>query len=282
MGIGRKFARACQRASFKLGVALPPRRRAAIPEKIFFVHVPKCAGSSLNGYLKTYLGSASSGASVFFNDIFTAQETLPVGQRKIEVAKTAHVVSGHYSWAVVDEIAPGNKAFMATVLRDPVSRLMSLYNYTTGMPTGRLKTQIDGLHGMDADTFFTSEDPRIQHALDNYVTRQFAGRFDVMGEDVAELVGPAAERIRDLDFIGFVEEFDRDFPRLAGQLGLPLPKAAPRVNVSQPLLDDAGRAATAFDRLGKPAQNAIARYVQFDRVIYDQAIERRDARLRRV
>jgi hypothetical protein len=271
MGAWQKFGRAWKRSSFQLGVALSPKRRAAIPAKIFFVHVPKCAGSSLNGYLKTYLGSATSGASVFFNDIFTAQESLPIGHKKIEAAKTARVVSGHYSWAVVDKINPADGAFMATVLRDPVSRLMSLYNYTTGMPAGRLKTQIDGLHGMDADDFFTSEDPRIRHALDNYVTRQFAGRFDIMGDEVAELVTPAATRVCALDFVGFVEKFDEDFPQLAGQLGLPLPKAAPKVNLSRPLLDDAGRTATAFDRLSKPAQNAIQRYVQFDQVIYDQA-----------
>lgn len=278
MGAWQKFARAWERTSFQLRVRLSPERQAAIPEKIFFVHIPKCAGSSLNGYLKTYLGSATSGASVFFNDIFTAQEMLPIGQKKIEAAKTARVVSGHYSWAVVDEIDPGDKAFMATVLRDPVSRLMSLYNYTTGMPTGLLRTQIDGLHGMDADEFFTSEDPRIQHALDNYVTRQFAGRFDLMGDEVAELVTLAAERVHALDFVGFVEEFDEDFPQLASRLGLPLPRTAPKVNLSRPLLDDAGRTATAFDRLSEPAQNAILRYVQFDQVIYDQALVRRSAR----
>ena len=277
MGAWQKFSRACERASFRLGLTLSPRRQAAIPAKIFFVHVPKCAGSSLNGYLKTYLGSATSGDSVFFNDIFTAQEMLPIGRKKIEAAKTARVVSGHYSWAVIDKINPADDAFMATVLRDPVSRLMSLYNYTTGMPKGRLKTQIDGLHGMDANDFFTSEDPRIRHALDNYVTRQFAGRFDVMGDEVAELVTLAAERVQALDFVGFVEEFDKDFPQLASRLGLPLPKAAPKVNLSRPLLDDAGRTATAFDRLGKAAQDAIRRYVRFDQIIYDRALADRAA-----
>lgn len=273
----RKAARAWRRTSLWLWVALSRKRRAAIPNKIFFVHVPKCAGSSMHDFLKAYFGSAHSGASVFFNEIFTAQETLPVGKRKIESAMTARVVSGHYSWAVIDEIAPGDGAFMATVLRDPVSRLMSLYDYTTGMLTDLRQTEIEDFHSMDANAFFTSEHPRIRHALDNYATRQFAGRFEVEGDAVAELVDLAAQRVDAMDFVGLVERFDEDFPRFVSLLGLPSPKATPKVNLTRPLLDDAGRSATAFDRLDDDAQAAIARYVRFDQVIYDQALARRAA-----
>lgn len=277
MRIWRKVTRSWRRTSFRLWVRLSRKRRAAIPNKIFFVHIPKCAGSSMHDFLKAYFGSAHSGASVFFNEIFTAQETLPIGKRKIEMAMTARVVSGHYSWAVIDEIAPDDDAFMATVLRDPVSRLMSLYDYTTGMLTDSNQTEIEGFHSMDANAFFTSQNPRIRHALDNYATRQFAGRFEVTGDAVAGLVEIAAQRVDAMDFVGLVERFDEDFPRFVSLLGLRPPKAVPKVNLTQSLLDDAGRSATAYDRLDKPAQAAIARYVRFDQVIYDQALARRAA-----
>lgn len=275
-----KGLRAWQGVSFRTKVRLSPRRNGTIPDKIFFVHVPKCAGTTVSNYMKTYIGSAKSGRTLFYNDIFSAQEYSALAAEKLRRAHAAQFVSGHFSWRVIEELGTASRSFVFTFLRDPVARLLSLYNYAAAMPPGLLKTHIEGLHGIDADAFFLSEDHRIRHALDNYVTRQLAGRFeqslwDDDDENPATLTS-AIRNLHSLDFVGTVEQFSPDFAALVTQLGLPKPRQMPQANVTGRILSHSGRHARSLSGLSSAAREMIERYTRYDRKLFE--IAKRTAR----
>lgn len=274
--IMRRGSRAWRGRAFRLAVKISRKRREAIPPQIFFLHIPKSAGQSVNLYLKTYFGSSRSKQSVVFNDIFTPEEHNSIGAKKIEIARSARFITGHYSWAVFKEIRPHPEAFVFTFLRDPVSRLLSLYNYAASVPVGKLKTQIEGMYRMKPDHFFTSNDPRIRHALDNYVTRQFSGTFDLQGrKPVGEReLNKAIYNMESLDLVGFVERFNIDFPKLLTSIGLPNPKKTPHANKSAGQLKRAQQKRIQLEDLNEETKSRIEQYTRYDRMIYERFASR--------
>jgi len=157
-----------------------------VPNKIFFLHPPKCAGSSINNYIKSQVKTSFLGISVKVNDIHARP-------RKIyKKARKAKYVYGHMSHQTMMSIKTKDEKdiFSFTILRCPYERLISLYNYIRSLPPEKRISAIgdkelsDLIPSMTPYEFFSTENFRLRFDLDNFYTRQFSGSlFDIPKND---------------------------------------------------------------------------------------------------
>lgn len=83
--------------------------------KIVFIHIPKTAGSSLRNAIES---SYTSKLIAPYENIFNLEKAVHLDYK---------LFRGHFGYQDA-QIIPGAKEFI-TVLRDPVERVISLYNY---------------------------------------------------------------------------------------------------------------------------------------------------------
>jgi len=136
-----------------------------IGEKLcYYVHVPKCGGSSIEHYLAERFGPVG-----FRDNWFLARK---------EAERWSRTSPQHIDWASFQMLLPAEMLDMVfAVVRNPVSRLVSAYNFqidvekTVPEGTGFSEWLRDQLDRLAADPF----------ALDNHVRPQ----VDFMPEDCA-------------------------------------------------------------------------------------------------
>jgi hypothetical protein len=93
------------------------------PPQVVFLHIPKCAGTTINRHFKSNFGGARSGHTVMLDSyVGNAREAGVLDQ-----ARSAQYVAGHFGWSAMSGL--GERAFTFTVLRDPFERLQALYRF---------------------------------------------------------------------------------------------------------------------------------------------------------
>ena len=241
-------------------------RRQADPSRcIIFLHVPKTAGWTLRGVLRYKYPSEI----LFLDDVF--DPLWGIEQIPLEDRERARVATGHVFYGVHEHI-PQPSDYI-TVLRDPIARVVSMYNHILRRPEHRLHDVVVR-SGMGLEEFArTSTDP----GLHNQQTRLISGRGqgEVLPREAGgrEWVAPPLERgdleraKRNLDeflLVGLTERFDETFIMLRRMLGWRLPMYATR---------NVGRAASGAPP-EPPAPLAIEwirERNQFDLELYEHA-----------
>src|SRR5256885_15637394 len=89
--------------------------------RIIFIHIPKTAGTTLRAFLRSCIGSNSSGRSVGLTD--TPFEE-PHGEARVRAALTAELVHGPIGWNTIEMVWPPRR-FTVTFLGDPRGPLPS-------------------------------------------------------------------------------------------------------------------------------------------------------------
>ncbi|OYW10043.1 MAG: hypothetical protein B7Z53_01765 [Rhodospirillales bacterium 12-71-4] len=102
--------------------AAAPDAKTGLPPQIVFVHLPKTGGFALHAALERGL---PAGSVLRIGDS-TAQAAFR-SMRPADVARY-RLVSGHFTFEEALALAPPGARF-ATLLRDPVARLLSAFNY---------------------------------------------------------------------------------------------------------------------------------------------------------
>jgi len=248
------------------------------PSQIIFIHVPKCAGSSVSHHIKKCCGSSRSGRTVFFHDHFSNRA---LGwEADVAAGQRANFVAGHFSFETAIELAKGGEfPFIFTFLREPYARLKSFYFFLKNVPVERraygMKDVYLHIEDMGPSEFFTSAYAPLRYLLDNFVLRQFAGsltEFPTTHEQGELMLQNAKLNLAKLDFVGFQEHFDEDFPRLVKRLGLPRVRQVPRSNVTDNLIknaDDRKKTRAPFD---EEVEAAIEPLIRWDRELYQFAV----------
>ena len=187
--------------------------------------------------------------------------TPSVGSRRSphEERRRARVATGHVFYGVHEHI-PQPTDYI-TVLRDPIARVVSMYNYILRRPQHRLHDEVAG-SGMGLEEFAR----RCPDAgIDNQQTRLISGRG--AGEVLSRDSGPVAtsglhprssagdleQAKRNLDdflLVGLTERFDETFIVLRRMLGWRLPMYATR---------NVGRGAN-----GSPPERPVAAAIESD------------------
>lgn len=193
-------------------------------ELIYFIHVPKTGGTTLQHVLVAGFPREKIAPA---NNILA----LSVG----EVLK-ARFIGGHFSYAATTLI-PRKKVKRVSIFRDPAERLMSVYSdhrIATYFP-GASKL-IDLAKSMGPGDFFRQREVHRYVLTNNVYFRVFATSLedpmDELEAEIGDKLNVAEKRIRGLDAIGLTSEMEASVRHITRVLGIATPIEIRSLNVS--------------------------------------------------
>lgn len=232
---------------------------------IFFLHIPKTAGTSLRGFLEG-LYPESRCCKTWFTDSLLKSPPWELAE--------SYFIAGHYPASILDWLPP-NEFSKITFMREPLARSISHFNH--------LKTENDAfMHSVardcDLDGFLNRNDGVFE--LANMQTRYlgaldidseyFVHREHISKEDAdAWTIGPRIEKAfrRALDFLeqcdvlGIVEYMQDSMLLLSSSLGLS----------SQAFMGYANRGKLIPPSISVETLDRLREINQFDIKLYDEA-----------
>lgn len=162
------------------------------PRCVIFLHVPKAAGQTLNAILARKYDPR---ATMVITDPSSVVRALD------REGRPPALVRGHVPYGIHEKI--GIDAQYITMLREPVTRVVSVYRFVRRSPDHPLH-KIVRKNGMTLRDFVANDLDR--EDVVNGQTRLIAGRSDA-DPDSAALVR-AKQHLRDMAAVGIVERFD--------------------------------------------------------------------------
>ncbi len=260
------------------------------------MHVPKSGGSSIHAALEAALAQGSLAPQRFDTSLFCdfddfhlmrpeTRSQIVTSPEEVRPLGRYRVASGHFSLPTLLQVTDAPS--IATVLREPRARLLSLYMFWRTPAVGELMAPYDAdAHAQRPLWEFLSE-PLLAPSIDNQVCRLLLhGDPRLPASDFAapaDIESIAADAIAQLDTLGFVGILDsgRDlWQGLTRLFGVELTPV--KLNLTgehgDPTAASAGEKLLAHDALDLVEQRNAA-----DLLIYDHALARAklDGRTRR-
>lgn len=235
-----------------------------------FVHIPKTAGTSLN----VLLSAAFPG-----DRISPPQTTLALLQHEAYDLDRHELITGHLSWSDLARHFPRRRLF--TVLREPVSRCLSLYGFLRShvthplIPLNRLTGANDFVEAtsiarqVEPQDFFGFEHPAVYQAVRNRMVWQIGDHARPECRTLPSDQSACDQSLKNLDrfcFATVLERLDCDLPDLLATIGATGPLELPRSNVTVSPLRQAD--------VGSKTLQAITRIVACDQRLYDVVRQR--------
>lgn len=187
------------------------------PGVLLFVHLPRTAGTTLNGILgRQYVGDAflklPDGFAMRNDQIVVGSDPL-VGLSSERLGRL-RAISGHMSIGLDRRLS--RPARYLTVLRDPVARVVSLYQYIRANPRHRFHAQIVG-ENLTLKECLTRPFVQFNNGQLRMLTGTISRHLLGHGVDDAELLAQAKRTLdRQCDLVGTTSRFD-EFLVLAWQ-----------------------------------------------------------------
>lgn len=196
------------------------------------MHMPKCGGTSIAEAMYATVGmgkgvavidavSTRRAAAIMAFDRDDAQlchEDLPHGDKVFalreqlmlqQMAWGARLIHGHILFSTRVETHFGDAYRLVTLLREPVSRMLSNYRMAVRA----------GLVGDDLDAYLASGLAQ-NHA--RVYLRYLGGRNDIPENEIAETLTLAKRRLDRFAVVGLLENLDGFRRRYAAEFGVPL------------------------------------------------------------
>ncbi|MEM9107601.1 MAG: sulfotransferase family 2 domain-containing protein [Pseudomonadota bacterium] len=192
--------------------------------RIVFQHLPKCAGSSVTYFLRRRIGTAKSGQFYEFHEF----DSSLTAEERNHKALNAKFAAGHFGMDLLETIRPG--AIVFTFLREPRKRLQSAYRFIRSI------TESTGETYCSYEEFLSSDNISHIHMRDNIMTRLMGASYftDLSAPDERTMcLQRAKSQLVTVDFFGFQEDFDDDFPALMRLLDFSVPRKAPKERVTK-------------------------------------------------
>lgn len=205
------------------------------PPPVVFFHLFKCGGTSVIHRLRR---SLPRGRFLHVRDPRAFAATLAADPAE---ARRYRAVAGHLDIGLLAERFPD--ARWATLLRDPVDRMLSQYHHFRRAAETPGDTGSEGHHfraafcaDNDLAGFVASEDPRITVYTRNFMARKLAGWPPGRLADEADLRDAALDALSRFAVVGTTDTLDAAFlpavERLVGARPPRLALPARRANVS--------------------------------------------------
>nr|WP_222533404.1 GSCFA domain-containing protein [Azospirillum sp. 412522] len=146
------------------------------------------------------------------------------------------LINGHWTGWQVEKLPP--KRFLFSMLREPVSRVLSAYWFCRSWTSTIDSTNdvvMEKARTLSLEEWVHCDHEQIVRIVENYQTRHFGGdwRHPVPADDA--LFAKAVERLEAFDLIGVYEQYDNALQILCSKFGwLPWPSER-RLNVSVPV-----------------------------------------------
>ncbi|MGH2537158.1 MAG: sulfotransferase family 2 domain-containing protein [Candidatus Promineifilaceae bacterium] len=179
---------------------------------LIFLHIPKAAGTTLQAILARHFSPDRIYAmSTDAEESVKAFIELPADRR-------AHfrLVMGHMSFGLHRNIP--RPATYITLLRDPLERTLSYYNYVRTTPRHALHRHI-AVDGLGLKEFLEQS---VTRDLDNGQTRLISGAWNSVADGACtlEMLAQAKDNLRaHFSLVGLAEEFDRSLVLLSQRFG---------------------------------------------------------------
>jgi len=205
-----------------------------MPQPLFFLHIPKTAGTTLNKVLDDNLSPDN------ILDLYTDEQHAAIGDVTYEEIAEYSLVRGHIFISDFKDILDGPVPFRVfTFLRDPIERVISEFYFLKRWPKSHLHKYLNEKN-ISLGEYITSEDPMLRQRGRNNMTNSLSGVIDGSEDDRLEL---AWHHLKDrfLTF-GILERFDESLlmlKRLAGFDNAFYEKQNVRaINVDRPVTED--------------------------------------------
>lgn len=238
----------------------------AIPKRLFFMHIAKTAGSSVNAFVRQYYPSQRCVDHV---ESYHLRPGMDVAELRNKL-----YVSGHVTLEVArmrGYVSEWFKSF--TLLRKPEQHLLSHICWVKRLALPEFEAECarhpayiqdmaQRLNSMDLEAFIASMGELESNLFDNAQTRYLANTFS-SGLDDSHLE-LALRALRSFDLVGINEEFGQSMRVLARFMGWGDPMAIPRENVATHKRD--------WSDLGiDPGHPALRRLLRYDELAHDEA-----------
>lgn len=217
-----------------------------VPPKLAFLHVPKCGGVSVESELKKHY-AAPEVAPFYFPHEYDSI-------KRAEQLQSYSLVIGHFDHDVIDRLGP--EVIRAVLFRDPVSRVVSLYNHAASRPKHALHETIRRGE-LQFRKFCNVGGAR--NTLSRYLLGRsnFArlSRLRPRSKAIQSVVDLAKANLRHFDCVGMIYDMERFNRLLSRRTGLKLESfkrsnsSPARMSVSTMTADElsACEAANVFD-----------------------------------
>jgi hypothetical protein len=235
------------------GVAKRLSRSPPQSHLYLFLHLPKCAGTSVIrtlqrvGYFRYIRApichAATHGKSEVVDAVRAAME------RKCVDASGVDVIFGHSVFYGLDEVSK-RPAFYFTFLRDPLRRYVSQYRHlvdcafdkSSDIHAGARKLLVENGRAISFKTFaergYAPNDMTRRLAAANHPDRMIGSYVNMADGELVEL---AIDCLQKMSFVGLVEDFDNDLAVIADRLHLsPLRRRLNQSHAPAPVLEDSG------------------------------------------
>lgn len=187
------------------------------PPVLYFVHVPKCAGRTIESHLRRHLPETAlvrPGRAAPLRRYLTGKSWRAPRPETPEVVRA---VTGHYFGASIAGWLPEHRAYEAILLRDPVGLFLSWYNFRM------MRYENKKLHVPSFEAWYEGreQNPVARHLFTTYLGWSVP-RF--LATDRATLMARATEALDRFWFVGSYRHADALVAAIAEILPVP-PKA---------------------------------------------------------
>jgi hypothetical protein len=245
------------------------------PRRIMFLHIPKTSGMTVQQYLTSCFGGKRGNKRCKLGEIYLNQAP---SERKIERARSSRFICGHFSWASVERIGVREDDYIFTFLREPRSRLHSIYRVMTNYPidhlTAAVMNRVAKCRDMSRLDMFTTSDLDLRNMIDNYMVRQLSGHlidYPFRESEWPALLEIAKRNLQRMNYVGFQETYNCDFGRILRDLNLPRLPEIPRDNATNDVIKRAWFNSREHREDPAKIQAAIAPLVRWDEALYEYA-----------
>ena len=183
-----------------------------IPKRVLFEHVPKCGGTSIVNYLMSNYRQDE----VFYIRGVQQLAYIDYYKRLSELQRDRfHLIVGHGAHQLIDEIP--NNWITVTVLRDPVKRIISHYNFVLRTPNHYLYEKVKTT-GMPLEAYATGS---LTTELRNNFVCRFIGKTPDEAEQTPEQSVEQAYQVlqQRYNIVGVLEQIDATMQVLKEKAG---------------------------------------------------------------
>ncbi|WP_226702103.1 sulfotransferase family 2 domain-containing protein [Microbulbifer elongatus] len=180
---------------------------------ILFLHISKTAGSALKRAIFDAFSDKACSELIFEDEV----------RRELARGLSSHVYAAHVGF----DTAKKMNADVVTVMRDPVSRINSLFNFWHNrVPKVDPAGVFEAVRGMSPQQFFQSNEGRILVGRENCQAYQLASSHNQYGRDRLakfsdeDILDLALSNLGSCKVVGFVErmeDFERKFSSVFGR-----------------------------------------------------------------
>ena len=195
-------------------------------------------------------------------------------------------VWGHYDLPALQRLDPTRAVI--TVLREPRSRILSLYYFWKSVDPALVASRAVGFnvtaaHQHDLLSYLRADDPLIRNYIDNVYTRRLTGTYatdgdhDRLADSPEQVTHDALHALDRLAYVGVAEQIGRDLASLSRVMGTSLLGPLSRSNTADRnhTGSSPGYVKIERDEVTPQVDAELDRLTRLDTVIYRHAVAKR-------